>query len=249
MIIDFPHDTQPLKSLWKQAFGDTDAFIDGFFQTGFAPRRCRCVYAGDQPVSVLYWFDCLWQGKPVAYLYAIATDKQFRGQGLFRELLQNTHEHLSAGGYVGAVLVPAEAELFAMYEKLGYRAIPGMTKTTVFAQESTVSLHKLSPEEYLQKHISGIPENGIRHQLAALKFADTYTDFYATQNCHFCAGKEQETLYFQEYCGDTALLPGLIWELGAEKGIVPLPGDAPFALYHSLDGSNDLPAYFTMALD
>ena len=249
MIIDFPHQIQPLKALWKQAFGDTDAFIDGFFRTGFNPWRCRCVYVEDKPVSVVYWFDCLWQNKPVAYLYAIATDKAYRGQGLFRQLLQNTHEYLADCGYVGAVLVPAEKDLFAMYEKLGYQNFSGKEQITLPAQPHKISVLPLSAKDYLQKRAAFLPAGSVCHRETAMEFAATYTSFYTAENCLFCAAKEQDTLYFQEFFGNRELLPGLIWELGAEKGIVPLPGDAPFALYHSLDGSNDLPAYFTMALD
>ncbi len=249
MIIDFPHDTQPLKSLWKQAFGDTDAFIDGFFQTGFAPRRCRCVYAGDQPVSVLYWFDCLWQGNPVAYLYAIATDKQFRGQGLFRELLQNTHAYLADLGYAGAVLVPAEKDLFPMYEKLGYRPFAGRKKVTVFAGISPHPVESVSGEVYLRRRSACLPENSVCHREKALAFAATYADFYADEQCTFCAAKVQETLYFQEFFGDPSLLPGIVKSLGAAKGIVPLPGNAPFAMYHSFIGDKFTPQHFAMALD
>lgn len=249
MIIDFPRDIQPLKALWKQAFGDTDAFIDGFFRTGFSPRRCRCVFVEDQPVSVLYWFNCLWQGEPVAYLYAIATDKQFRGQGLFRQLLENTHNYLADLGYVGAVLVPAEKDLFSMYVKLGYRPFTGREKVTVFPKAPALSVPAICPEEYLQKRAAFLPENSVCHREDALAFAATYAEFYADEHCLFCAAKEQEALYFQEFFGDPALLPGIVKGLGATKGIVPLPGDAPFAMFYSFAGDDFMPQHFAMALD
>lgn len=249
MIIDYPHDTAPLKALWKQAFGDTDAFIDGFFQTGFAPRRCRCVYVDGKPVSVLYWFDCLWQGRPVAYLYAIATDKQFRGQGLFRQLLQNTHDYLTGIGYAGAVLVPAEEGLFSMYEKLGYQPFASRKKVAVLAGNSPTPVTPVSPETYLQKRSAYLPENSVCHRENALAFAATYNGFFAGENCLFCAAKEQKTLYFQEFFGDTSLLPGIVKELDAEEGIVPLPENTPFAMYRSFTGNAFLPEFFAMALD
>ena len=60
MIIDHPTTTQipQLRSLWKEAFGDSDAFLDIFFQRAFSPQRCCCVTQGDAVVAALYWFDC-----------------------------------------------------------------------------------------------------------------------------------------------------------------------------------------------
>lgn len=248
MTIDFPHDTAPLKALWKQAFGDTDAFIDNFFRTGFAPRRCRCVYVNDKPVSVLYWFDCLWQNRPVAYLYAIATDKQFRGQGYFRELLENTHAYLAGLGYAGAVLVPAEDTLFAMYEKLGYRSFCNLEKVTVSAGTESFPVREVSPAEFLQARNARLPENALLHQMPALDFVHTYTEFYTSRDCVFCAAKEQDTVYFQEFLGDPTAICGIVRALGAESGIVRLPGRTPFAMYHGFS-QNGQPGYFNIPLD
>ena len=80
MIIKSPEqkDIPQLRQLWRQAFGDTDAFLDIFFSTAFSPERCRCVLA-DGAVAALYWFSCQSDGQPLAYLYAVATSQKFRG--------------------------------------------------------------------------------------------------------------------------------------------------------------------------
>ena len=71
MKIDHPAFEQVpgLRQLWQEAFGDSDAFLDGFFDTGFSPRRCLCVTDGE-PVAAVYWFDCRFAGEKLAYLYA-----------------------------------------------------------------------------------------------------------------------------------------------------------------------------------
>ena len=122
MIIDKPRsETLPaLKDLWQEAFGDSREFIDTFFRTGFSPERCRCLWKDDHLVAALYWFDCDWEKRKLAYLYAVATDKAFRNQGLCKKLMEDTHRHLEALGYSGTVLVPGEPELFSFYKKLGY---------------------------------------------------------------------------------------------------------------------------------
>ena len=130
MKIDYPtqEQTEELRSLWQEAFGDEDAFLDLFYTHGFSPDRCRCVTVGGQLAGALYWFDCSFQGRPIAYLYGVATAKAFRGKGICSALMENTHNHLNYLGYGGIVLVPAEEGLFRMYENLGYEEVKGYKK-------------------------------------------------------------------------------------------------------------------------
>ena len=69
MTIDMPKAEQisGLRQLWKEAFGDSDAFLDSFFAIAFSPERCRCVTEDGRPVAALYWFDCGYQGENLAY--------------------------------------------------------------------------------------------------------------------------------------------------------------------------------------
>ena len=101
MTIDAPRQEQigQLRLLWKEAFGDTDAFLDSFFAIAFACDRCRCVTEDSRVTAALYWFDCSCGGKKMAYLYAVATAKDRRGSGLCRALLEDTHAHLKKKGY------------------------------------------------------------------------------------------------------------------------------------------------------
>ena len=62
MIIKQPgvEEISQLRQLWKEAFGDTDSFLDIFFSAAFAPERCRCVLA-DGAVDAARFLD----GKPI----------------------------------------------------------------------------------------------------------------------------------------------------------------------------------------
>lgn len=251
MIIDTPvlGDIPALKQLWKQAFGDPDDFIDSFFATGFSVQRCRCVYEAGAPVAVLYWFDCAWQHKKLAYLYAIATHKDFRGRGLCQALMADTHKALTDLGYAGAVLVPADKGLFSLYEKLGYYPFCPMQKQQIFANRATENICAISGEEYFQSRLTAAPENAVLFQPEVYPFLGSYNRFYRSGDCLFCAAFEEETLYFQEYLGDAAKLPGILHTLGAKQAVVPLPGGTPFAMYRSFCDESGTPAYFNIALD
>ena len=86
MIIDAPQNTDipALCALWKDAFGDTDDFLKDFFSTAFSPKRALCAREDGRIVGMLYWFDCIYEKKRIAYLYAIATHKDFRKRGICR---------------------------------------------------------------------------------------------------------------------------------------------------------------------
>ena len=65
MIIKAPQPSHipALRTLWKDIFGDTDAFLDSFFSTAFSPNRSLCAIIDDQIVGMLYWFDCTYSGQ------------------------------------------------------------------------------------------------------------------------------------------------------------------------------------------
>ena len=64
MIIDHPNkeDIPALRALWKQAFSDTDEFLNIFFAYGFAEKRAMVIREEGQILSALYWFDIHWEG-------------------------------------------------------------------------------------------------------------------------------------------------------------------------------------------
>ena len=56
MRIDHPReaDFAARRQLWKEAFGDTDAFLDLFEETAFSADRCLCLTEGDTLAAALY---------------------------------------------------------------------------------------------------------------------------------------------------------------------------------------------------
>lgn len=236
-------------ALWQQAFGDSQEFIDGFFRSGYSQDRCQFLEEDGRLAAILYWFDCLWNGRKVAYLYAVATDKAFRGQGLCRQLLADTHRHLQSLGYDGAALVPGDAGLFQMYEKLGYRGFCPMERKSLLSGGAPVNLRTITPVEYAQLAKGWMPAGSVIPGAEMLTFYETYGQFYAFDGGCLCAAREKDTLYIQEYLGDPAALPGIGAALGAETVQVRLPGKGmPFAMYHSFK-EQAMPEYLGIALD
>ena len=251
MNIDRPRaqDIPALRRLWKQAFGDTDEFLDSFFRLGFDPRRCRCVFADGNPVAAHYWFDCTCDRRRLAYLYAVATEEAHRGQGLCRALMTHTHDMLRRDGYSTTVLVPGSPELFRFYQKLGYTAFGGVCRREVTAAPDAAAVRPADTKEYATLRHELMPKHGVKQEGAFLDVLADQLNLYAGDGFVLSAAVEEDRLLVQEYLGNPELAPGILTALGLKSGIFRTPGDeTPFAMGLSLDGS-PLPSYFGLALD
>lgn len=243
MRIDYPTEEQlpQLRELWKEAFGDDDAFLDIFFDTGFAPDRCRCVTVDDQVAAALYWFDCRCYDRPIAYLYAVATRKAFRGQGLCRELMANTRQMLTSLGYNGILLVPGNEKLFQMYAGMGYAVCSHVREFSCGRGENPVTLRAVDAEEYARLRRQYLPEGGVIQEGSNLRFLASLCDLYAGEDFLYADGAE--------LLGNTDAAPGILAALDKSSGSFRVPGDdQPFAMYLPLTDS-PAPEYFGLAFD
>jgi len=251
MTIDHPalHHIPALRDLWKKAFGDTDSFLDDFFSVAFSPARCRCVFIEDRLAAVLYWFNCNWEGKRLAYLYAVATDEAFRGKGLCRTLMENTHAHLQSLGYEGCILVPGSKELFGMYEKMGYTTCSYIREFECAAGDP-ILLRQLDAPQYAALRRQYLPAGGVVQAEETLTLLQTQAAFYAGDNCLLVCSSENGKLTVSELLGDASAAPGILAALNCPEGSFRTPGkEKPFAMYHPLIDDPTAPSYFGLAMD
>lgn len=248
MSIDFPTAAQypALKELWAEAFGDEKRFIELFFATGFSPERCRCVTEGGDVAAALYWFDCEAEGRKLAYLYAVATAKAHQGKGLCRSLMEDTHALLREQGYSGAVLVPGEPGLFAMYAKMGYAPINCMEHFSCTALGSC-RIRSATPEEYVIARNALLPKNGVRQE-TGLAFLAGYGELYIGADFILAGSRSGNSFTAMELLGNIKAAPAILGALGLNKGTFRIPGSKPFAMYHPLSDS-PAPTYFGLAFD
>lgn len=237
--------TDSLKQLWKTVFADPDSFLDAFFEVAYSPDRCRYLLADGQVVSALYWFDCSYEGGKLAYIYAVATDPHHRGKGLASRLLDETHAHLRAQGYAGAVLKPA-AGLFPFYERLGYTA-SGYIRRFSAAAGSPIPLKALSPEEYAVLRRRYLPDNAVLQEGITLSFLHRFADFYCAGDALVCASAQESAIF--EYLGNPDSAPGILAALEIQEAQIPTPGsDIPFTMFHPLNCTKT-PGYFGLSLE
>ncbi len=255
MIIDSPKREQisELRELWKEAFGDGDVFLDRFFGEVFSSERCRCVSVDGKVAAALYWFDCAYDGKRVAYLYAIATAKSQRGKGICAALMRDTHSYLAQQGYALAMLVPASKELFSFYERLGYGACTSVSETLVSASSTRVDIEQIDFEEYGFLRKKMLPEDSVVQEAENLVFLNILADLYKCDGAIFAFQKENTDggLRIIELLGDTSLAPSIIGTLGFEKGIVRTKGEGKELSMCFFLCKEDItyPKYFGLAFD
>ena len=240
-----------LRQLWQDSFGDTEEFLNSFFATAFHPERCRCATASGQILGALYWFTCEYKNKPVAYLYAIATDNAYRDQGICHRLMQDTHKHLAKLGYQGVLLVPGSQGLFHFYEKMGYRTCSHVDEFCYGNSMEGIDIHQITKDRYANMRRQYLPENSVIQEQENLDFLQTHASFYQGEHFLLAAHGEGDTLTGIELLGDTAAAPHILYTLGFTKGTFRTPGwEIPFAMYYPLSDSQlSPPAYFGLAFD
>lgn len=245
MNIDHPTLTQipQLRCLWKEAFGDSDSFLDTFFGTAFAPMRCLCLTVDGEIAAAAYWFSC----GQYAYIYAVATAKRHRGKGLCHALIGNIHTLLQSQGYAGCIVVPGEESLRHFYAGMGYADFGGMEEVSCTAGDP-LPLRKVGAEEFATLRRTFLPVGSVVQEGENLAFLSRWAEFYAGADFLLAATREGETLRGLELLGNRAAAPGILAALGAKSGTFRTPGSTPFAMYKSLGGKN-VPSYFGFAFD
>ena len=243
-----------LWDLWREAFGDSGAFLEAFFTTAYSPERCLCVLDDRKVVAAVYWFDCELRGQKIAYIYALATAMAYRGQGIAHRLMEQIHTQLQDQGYEGIVLVPGNQNLRSFYEALGYGNCCPMAEFVCAGGPEEVQLRRVTPEEYSQQRrdlFSLVEPAGVIQEGENMVFLTTQAELYIGQNFLLAARGEGDTLIGIELLGDPQMAPGIVRTLGYTTGTFRTRGQGkPFAMYRPL-GSSTLapPTYFGLAFD
>lgn len=116
-----------LRELWREAFGDSDEFIDAFMGCFGGDDYLHTLSCDGRVVAALYalpyGFSTGGEYHRLAYIYAVATRKEFRGQGVMRMLMGLVHDSLKQQGYAAAFLLPSSVALANYYASMGYKPV------------------------------------------------------------------------------------------------------------------------------
>ena len=250
------YDISDLRSLWKEAFGDSDQFLDCFFATAYSVERCLCITEKGEVAAALYWFDSACDGRRLAYVYAVATRVSHRGKGLCRRLMEQTHRQLAALGYEGVVLVPGENSLFNYYEGLGYRPCSEISELHVCGEEPPAELRRVGKSEYAELRRALLPRGGVIQENESLDFLATYAEFYSGKDFLLAASRTGDGLRGIELLGNADAAPFIVSALGCAEGEFRMPPSSAwgnekrrFAMFLPLKERAEPPTYLGIAFD
>lgn len=252
MNIDFPCPDQipQLRALWKKAFGDEDEFLDKFFTLAYAPDRCRCVTENGEVAAMLYWFEDSCRGQIFAYVYAVATDPEYRGRGLCRELMEDTARLLKEQGYAGILLNPASESLARMYEKMGYEPCTTISEFRCVTGEESAPLRQVERNEFARLRREMLPENSVLQEKEDLTLLASFARFYAGADFLAAVTSDGEELRCHELLGNLSAAPGILKSLGMKTGIFRTPGtEKKYVFWLPLTENRIRPNYFGFVLD
>ena len=251
MKIEYPVKTQipALRGLWKEAFSDTDAYLDLFFEKGYRQGNAMCVTNGQTVAAALYWLDMDYCGGKIAYIYAVATAKACRGQGLCRKLMEETHRVLRAKGYAAAVLVPQDSGLSKMYGAMGYLPGGGIREVRSSAAETAVKLTYVDSDTYHRMRKERLSPENITLGPEAQALLAEQAEFFAGEGFLLAAVCEDNKVIGLELLGDETAAPGIVAALDCREGIFRMPGAGDFAMYYPIVENVPAPGHLGFAFD
>lgn len=237
-----------LKRLWHEAFGDDYEFVNAFFKTAFSKKRCLCASDGKSVLAVLYWFDCECRGEKTAYIYAVATKSEYRGRGICRKLMSETHRRLRENGYKCICLVPGSDSLFEFYGRLGYKTFGYVNERVYLPSGEKTYVKRIGKRQYKMARRELLEGNAVIQEKENIDFLSYMSEFYKGDGFVLALARGGQA-FVTEFLGDERQIPHVLEMLGCEDTVVRTPGkDKAFAMYYPLFG-DVVPAYLGLAFD
>ena len=231
-----PADIPALTALWQLCFGDPAEAVQEFFA---ALWDHITVFQTEDASAMLTAMPVSWQGKPAAYLYAVATHPDHRGKGLCRKLMTFAEEALKEGGCACAILSPAEDSLFRFYEQLGYQTCFFAEIRKFSTGECAETAVSVTAEQYGKLRRNRMPE-GVQYPIELLRMQESFGLFLQIGETG-CAAVERhgDGFLVRELLADdpAAAAAAVCRFCNVPQISCKIPGSSPYGMAKSLDGS------------
>ncbi len=139
---------QQIVNLWRTCFGDSEAFISLYFDRVYKDENAMTIEKDGKIVSALqivpHTMTYLGTEISVGYISGACTTPEERGQGLMRQLLQETFEEMERREIAISALIPADPWLFDYYREQGYTEAFDYSVETYIRPNTPVQLPKIT---------------------------------------------------------------------------------------------------------
>ena len=170
LLLKTPEEQERTKALYREIFPeDTEAFLDFYYKE--RPKRILAMEEDGQIIAMLHLnpFLLSFFGKEItaSYIYAVATKKEKRRQGIMGELLRYAFQLLKEEGEVFCILIPVAESIYSPY---GFRTVaklaleesePEEGKNVLYAVPTKALLERRKKEKMLDSEEDVLPENPV----------------------------------------------------------------------------------------
>ena len=170
LLLKTPEEQERTKALYREIFPeDTEEFLDFYYKE--RPKRILAMEEDGQIIAMLHLnpFLLSFFGKEItaSYIYAVATKKEKRRQGIMGELLRYAFQLLKEEGEVFCILIPVAESIYSPY---GFRTVTKLAKeeseaeegiNVLYAVPTKALLERRKKEALLDSEEDALPENPV----------------------------------------------------------------------------------------
>ena len=170
LLLKTPEEQERTKALYREIFPeDTEVFLDFYYKE--RPKRILAMEEEGQIIAMLHLnpFLLSFFGKEItaSYIYAVATKKEKRRQGIMGELLRYAFQLLKEEGEVFCILIPVAESIYSPY---GFRTVAKLSKeeseaeegiNVLYAVPTKALLERRKKEALLDSEEDALPENPV----------------------------------------------------------------------------------------
>ena len=170
LLLSTAEEQERTKPLYREVFSeDTEAFVDFYYRE--RPKRILAMEEDGEIIAMLHLnpFLLSFFGKEIkaSYIYAVATKKEKRRQGIMGELLRYSFTLLKEEGEAFCFLIPVAESIYSPY---GFRTVaklaleesePEEGINVLYAVPTKALLERRKKEALLDSEEDALPENPV----------------------------------------------------------------------------------------
>lgn len=180
--VSVTEDINSLKELWGSAFEDKNTAIDLFFKRIFKPEICYVADCDGKIVSMLYMLKTSVNGHKACYLYAAATEENYRCKGIMRNLIDFALKNVDAEL---CITLPANDSLYSFYGKEGFVSLTSnkavLSRNQIFSLSKPYELQETFVNSYCGVRNRVLKSNFLFWNNNHIDFAFEYNALYGAK--------------------------------------------------------------------
>ena len=151
LLLSTAEEQERTKPLYREVFSeDTEAFVDFYYRE--RPKRILAMEEDGEIIAMLHLnpFLISFFGKEIkaSYIYAVATKKEKRRQGIMGELLRYSFTLLKEEGEAFCFLIPVAESIYSPY---GFRTVAKLATESEEENLQNYILYAVPTEELLER--------------------------------------------------------------------------------------------------